>query len=485
MSQIIQKLVGRARQRPDATAISNSEVSLSWTALLTLVDLAAEQLQSYRGQVVALLAENDIDWVVIDLACLKNGVILLPLPAFFSDQQRRFALRESGATAMILSNAESHDTLTPLIGNLALLALDCVTGTRIPDHTVKVTFTSGSTGQPKGVCLSEANQYRVVESLLRVTGLEQTRHLCVLPLATLLENIAGIYAPLLSGGEVVLLPAAELGFNGSRGFEVSRLLTAIERTQPDSLILLPELLSAMLISMEQGWLPPASLQFIAVGGSHVSPGLLEKSHLAGLPVYQGYGLSECSSVVSLNGPEQNQPGSTGQPLPHLSVTIEDGEIVVAGNAFLGYINSPQSWHPPRIYTGDLGYLDEQGYLYIKGRRKNLLINSFGRNINPEWIESEVLANPRIAQSVVIGDARPYCVALIYPRHTATPNVEIEQWLAEVNHSLPDYAQIVRWVRLSQPFSTDDGTLTANGKPVRERIAQRYQSNINDLYKERA
>lgn len=485
MSHIIQTLDDQARQRPDAVAISNGEVSLSWTALLTLVDLAAEQLQPYRGQVVGLLAENDIDWVVIDLACLQAGVILLPLPAFFSEQQHRFALRESGACAMIMSSRGSGDTLTPLIGNLGLVPLEGVTGTQIPEHTAKVTFTSGSTGEPKGVCLSEANQYRVADSLLQVTGLEQTRHLCVLPLATLLENIAGIYAPLLSGGEVVLLPAAELGFNGSRGFEISRLLTAIERTEPHSLILLPELLSAILISIEQGWLPPDSLQFIAVGGSHVSPGLLEKAQLAGLPVYQGYGLSECSSVVSLNGLGKNQPGTAGQPLPHLAVTIEDGEIVVAGNAFLGYINSPQSWHPPRIYTGDLGYLDEQGYLYIKGRSKNLLINSFGRNINPEWIESEALADPRIAQCVVVGDARPYCVALIYSRHTATPNVEIEQWLAEVNHSLPDYARIVRWIRLSQPFSKDDGTLTANGKPVREQIAQRYQSHINELYKERA
>lgn len=485
MSVLLQKLSSRAEQQPDVIAVSDSDVSLSWSVLNSAVAQVAGSLKPFRGKVVALLADNGIDWVVMDLACLQAGVILLPLPAFFSDSQRRYALKESSAVAIVTDALHGNDNLMPLFGRLGLKPLDDYKLAKIPRETVKITFTSGSTGEPKGVCLSEANQYLVAESLLQVTGLTQARHLCVLPLATLLENVAGIYAPLLCGGEVVVLPAADLGFNGSRGVDISRLLRTIDRVQPESLIMLPELLSALLVSMEQGWQPPASLKFIAVGGSRVGRGLLEKAHTAGLPVYEGYGLSECSSVVSLNSPLHPQPGTAGKPLPHVDVSDENGEISVTGNAFLGYINRPESWYPDRIDTGDLGYLDQQGYLHILGRRKNLLINSFGRNINPEWVESEVLTHPMIAQCVVVGDARPYCVALIYPRRPDIPDTEIEQWLSRVNQNLPDYARVLQWMRLSEPLNQTEGTLTANGKPVREQITTRYQTQINDLYKERA
>lgn len=479
------KLAKQLDFQPDAVAISSPTKSLSWQDLHMSVQQVANKLSAYQGQVIALLADNDIDWVVVDLACLQAGVILLPLPAFFSDSQRRFALRESGAVAIVTASTPGDENLPSLFGDLLLKPVKSSRRGEIPTDTVKITFTSGSTGEPKGVCLSENNQRLVAESLLQVTGLEQTRHLCVLPLATLLENIAGVYAPLLSGGNVVLMSAAELGFNGSRAFVASILCQAIDQVQPESLILLPGLLSALLSAIEQGWTAPTSLKFIAVGGSHVGEGLLEKAYQAGLPVYEGYGLSECSSVVSLNGPGHNQPGSAGQVLPHLKVTIKEEEITVSGNAFLGYINQPESCYPDSVSTGDLGYLNQQGYLQILGRRKNLIINSFGRNISPEWVELAILASPLINQCVVMGDARPFCVALIHPRYNNTSDTAIEQWLSRVNRRLPDYARVVQWQRLDQPLNHQEGTLTATGKPVRQQVAVRYQSDINDLYKERA
>lgn len=485
MTALLSELERIAQRNPDAPALSEEGRSLSWSGLMQSVANLAENLSPYQGEVVALLADNGIDWVLVDLACLKAGISLLPLPGFFSEQQRQHAIRQSAAVALISPSNPESSLQEPLTDTLSINKLPAGLFAELPWTTSKITFTSGSTGQPKGVCLSEDNQLKVAQSLLERTGLNQARHLCVLPLSTLLENIAGVYAPLLSGGEVVLRPAAELGFNGSRGFDIQRLVSTIDKVQPNSLILLPELLSALLIAIKHGWKAPQSLQFVAVGGSRVAPGLVKQARAAGLPVYEGYGLSECSSVVSLNSTDADFIGATGKILSHITVTIEDGEVVVTGNAFLGYVNEPETWYAEKVYTGDMGKIDEHGFLHIQGRRKNLLISSFGRNINPEWIESEVLANPAIAQCVVFGDARPFCIAIIQTRQAEVPDELIDDWLEQVNQDLPDYAQIVQWHRLDKPLSQAQGTLTASGKPVRKRIEALYSEQINHLFKELA
>lgn len=482
MSLIIQQLLELAAAKPEAIAVTDKQQYMTRVELIGAVTLLAESLKPYQGQVVALLADNQIDWLLTDLACLEAGVILLPLPAFFSDTQQQHALAQSGAVALIGSAVSIEGE--PLTSHFKIRAITPEVLAKLPDNTVKITFTSGSTGQPKGVCLSEANQLNVAEALLQRTGLKRPRHLCVLPLPTLLENIAGVYAPLLAGGEVILLPANELGFNGSSEFDMQKLAKVLDKVQPDSMILLPGLLSAMIDFIQRGWRAPESLKFVAVGGSRVGSGLLEAAEIVNLPVYEGYGLSECSSVVSLNNPVENQQGSAGKPLPHIEVSTENGEILVSGNAFLGYVNEPRSWYPKHVRTGDVGFIDDKGFLHIRGRCKNLLINSFGRNINPEWIESEILANPAIAQCVVYGDARPFCIALIYPR-TALSDALIDHWLGNVNQGLPVYARIKQWHRLSQPLSQASGTLTANGKPLREQIERLYQSDINTIFKEQA
>jgi long-subunit acyl-CoA synthetase (AMP-forming) len=232
-----------------------------------------------------------------------------------------------------------------------------------------------------------------------------------------------------------------------------------------------------------GWQTPDSLQFVAVGGGKVSASLLQQAHAAGIPAYEGYGLSECASVVSLNTPARNQQGSCGQPLPHLQVRIEDGEVVVSGNAMLGYLGEPDSFAAPSIRTGDLGEIDAQGFLQIRGRRKNLLISSFGRNINPEWVESEMLSQPLLAECVVLGDARPYCVALLTARDPDTTDAAIQKHIDQVNAGLPDYAQVRRWHRLSRPLSAQPGLLTANGRPQRSAIARQYAALLTRLYPE--
>jgi len=475
-----------AQSQAEQLAIIGVERSYTWNELYQSTLDVAQQITATQHSVIALYADNCPDWIVIDLACHLSQTTLLPLPAFFSDQQLKHAITASGATAVI---HQENDRITSLMDlsekndiylGLVLTTIDS-NSTPLPEKTTKITFTSGSTGLPKGVCLSNEQQLRVAQSLLQSTELSAPRHLSILPFSTLLENIGGIYSPLLAGGTIIALPPETLGFNGSNGFDLNTLLSVISQYQPESLILLPELLMALVTAVSQGWKPPSSLCFIAVGGSKISANLLQQAKQCNLPVYEGYGLSECGSVVSVNSPSNAKTGSTGKVLSHLEVSIENHEIVVSGNSFLGYINEPDSWHQDKVYTGDLGYFDDDHYLHINGRKKNLLISSFGRNINPEWVESELLANGLFQQCTVFGDAKPYCIALVFPRDREISNEAIKSWIDSVNLALPDYARIEKWIRLTEPMTFSNSLMTSNGRPVRENILKHYAKPIKQLY----
>ena len=481
---MIPALAERADQDPEAIVLIGCEQVFTAKTLHTQVLLCAEQLRTARIESLALHADNSPVWIIIDLACQYAKIRLVPLPLFFSAGQREHALSSSGVDAVISEEifASSNDVE---IACLSLTKLTCqqlkTSNIALPDGTDKITFTSGSTGEAKGVCLSSQQQLSVAEGIVERLQLSDLCHLCLLPLSTLLENIAGVYAPLLANGCVIAPSLMDLGMHGSSGLNIEKLLTRLTGYQPNSLILVPELLLALVQACEKGWQAPQSLSFIAVGGGKVSPALLQKAREHGLPVYEGYGLSECSSVVCLNAPGQERKGSVGKPLSAHSVHTKDGEIHTAGNAFLGYVNDPASWGQNAVATGDLGYIDDDGFVFIEGRLGNRLISSFGRNISPEWVESELLAGPLLAQAIVVGDTKPYCAALIQPRKSDTNREQIEQWINTVNQQLPDYARIQRWHCLDQVLTRERQLLTSNGRPRRQAIEQQLANEISSLY----
>ncbi|TNF09035.1 MAG: long-chain fatty acid--CoA ligase [Gammaproteobacteria bacterium] len=462
--------------------------------LMTACHRLAEQFEKREIRSLALHADNGLDWIVVDLACQLADICILPLPTFFSISQLQHALRETPVDAVISDNPAVADLFDQLLQSetlseylpdshhLQLLLMNrSDKPALLPQQTGKITYTSGSTGTPKGVCLSNFQLLEQASVLANAVALKSPRHLCLLPLSTLLENVAGVYTPMMSGGEVIAPSLRELGFCGSSSVDADIMTSVISRYHPDSLILTPQLLLLLVNAASKGWRVPRSLRFVAVGGSRVSPALLSHAWQVGIPAYEGYGLSECASVVSLNATRQHLPGSCGKPLPHLGVRIIDDEVVVTGNPMLGYVNEPASWGNQAIHTGDLGYLDDDGFLFINGRRKNLLISSYGRNINPEWIESEFLANPAFAEFVVFGDAEPYCVALISPRQAGMSRHYLQTIVDEINQSLPDYARIYQWAILSAPLATDPMLVTDNGRPKRAAIQEHYRSLIESLY----
>lgn len=465
-------------------ALADAENQLTYAELEQAVEARRAWLDAQKVSRIALFMDNTIEWALFDLACQQANVCCVPVPVFFSAQQTQYLLQASAIELLLVGQVQAEilaDTTHPTpFSKVFSQRLDPAVVPNLPAGTHKITFTSGTTGTPKGVCLSNESQLTVARSLASSIGLEQVKHLCLLPLATLLENIAGIYAPLMVGGSVYLASQTERGFQGSRLVEPQAMLALISQQQPNSVILVPELLSFMVLACHQGWQPPTSLQFIAVGGGKVSAALIEQARALGLPVYQGYGLSECASVVSLNTPEADQVSSAGKLLPHSQARVENGELIVSGNLFLGYMNQPESFYPSEFATGDLVSLEDD-YLTIEGRRKNVLINSFGRNISPEWIEAELLATQCFRTVIVFGEAQPFCGALLVPHQPDMPQSMIRAVVDKVNAALPDYAQIGDWLVSTQPLEHIDGLVTSTGKPVRNNILAYFDDRIQAMY----
>jgi long-subunit acyl-CoA synthetase (AMP-forming) len=473
------------------TALDDGRNSIGYLELAATVAEEGDWLASH-GERFALLADNGIGWAIADLALHKRELPCVPLPAFFTSSQAQHALDDAGVDCLLTDDPRRARELFPdwqtvaVSGRsgLALFRRRVAPAARpvLPPGTAKITYTSGSTGQPKGVCLSAAQLDTVAQSLAgatRTLGIE--RHLCLLPLATLLENIAGIYAPLLAEATCLLPPAAVTGMSYA-GPDVRRLLGCISESKPQSLVLVPELLRLLVTAVEQGWPAPESLKFVAVGGAPVSTELLERADRARLPVFEGYGLSECASVVCLNTPRARRRGSVGRPLPHARARIaDDGQIMVSGVTMSGYLGQPGREAGAEWATGDLGEIDADGYVYVRGRLRNLFITSLGRNVAPEWVEREIVQHSGIRHALVHGEARPYAVALVVPTNDGVSDAAIGQAITAANAHLPEYAQVRHWARAPEPFTLQNGLLTSNGRLRREAILERHGALLAPLY----
>ena len=355
----------RIRQSPSDIVLEGNGVCWSAATLLSEIDNLIEVLRKTDAQTIALYANNSPRWALVDLACQFAGICLIPVPTFFSPAQIDHLVNSADVDLFIFQDTladslpvQYRSGILPLlpVEGFSASVLSRVHGAARPLHTSKITFTSGSTGQPKGVCLSFEQCLNVANSLALAIDVPQPRHLCLLPLSTLLENIGGIYMPLLAGGSSVVVAPEELGMGGSSQFCSQRFLETIERYQPNTMILVPQLLSVLDTALQSGWCPPKSLLFVAVGGARVAAEMIEWVRGKGLPVYEGYGLSESASVVSLNTPRHNRPGTSGKVLPHVTVVSNAGELEVSGNAFLGYLNQKDSWGLQTVQTGDVGHI---------------------------------------------------------------------------------------------------------------------------------
>jgi len=494
MSQLFTAIAQHAQDRPDAVAIEATHTSLTYAALNKASNSLAVELSNHKLHVVALLADNGPAWCITDLACLQAEITLVPIPHFFSPSQIAHLINSAGIDAILTPQVDQlkqllaalqidSETALPITiegQSLSMIRLH-VPNRELPDSCAKVTFTSGSTGEPKGVCLQSSVMQTVSASLAHVTGANnQDRHLSLLPYATLLENIGGIYAPLLSGATVVSPSLAEVGLSGSSGLDLERFVGMLIQSRATTCIMIPQMLHALIAAVEAGATKPQTLRFIAVGGAPVSEQLLQRANALGLPVYEGYGLSEASSVVAVNSPTAHKAGSVGQLLPHVDMLFaDDGEILVKGGLFSGYLGETtfaDAYWP----TGDIGHIDDEGFVFLSGRKKHIFITAFGRNVSPEWVERELSLEPPIAQCCLFGEARPFNVAVIVARNHADAQM-IQNAVDSANTQLPDYASISAWILAEEAFSIANGLWTGTGRPRRQFILEQYREQIEQLY----
>ena len=484
MLSSVRSLARHAREDGTRMALRGPDLELTFGELAVRVGgflTAASDLPDTVG----LMAENSVAWAIADLGLSAAGRTLVPLPPQFSDQQLGHIARDSGVEA-VLADAVNAGRAAALGAPVRLLDAMCArAGVLNPDMPAgppkrvnRIIYTSGTTGAPKGVRLGTAQVDFMARALAGAVGATRDdRYMSVLPLAMLLEQFGAIHVPALVGGESCLVPSVAGAVGRGQPGDIAGAARAV---RPTFTVIVPALLRLWMAGLAPGE-TVEGLRHVAVGGAHTAPRLIGASWQRGIPVHEGYGLSECCSVVSLNSRSNSQPGRCGLPLPNLKVTTRDGEILVQGNSMLGYLGEPDSWNRSEIATGDVGYLDEQGFLHVNGRKKNVIISSLGRNISPEWVESELLANPQLAEALLVGDARPYCAALISLRDPSLSQSALEQWIDAVNSKLPDYAQVRRFVLLDTPLSTRGGLFTANGRPRREAINLAMSEEIESMY----
>lgn len=487
---LIKAIQSHAKKTPYRIAIhSGANTNFTYKDLLIEIEKTQQLLNKYNST-IAMVMDNCPAWAVIDFAALCSHTTLIPVPTFFSESQTLHAVEDAGAGVLI---TDSPERLTKILGDRINLIFNInVAGKKLmvmlinsqpkhlPPSTVKITYTSGTTGQPKGVCLTEEAMFLVAQSIQKLVKLNaDDQHLCVLPLSTLLENVAGLYAIFLAGGTAHILPAADIGLDGS-SLNIDCLHQALMISKASTAIFTPALLSALVSECEKELPLLNSLRFLAVGGASVSPELLSRANNVGLPVFEGYGLSESASVVALNTVHATKIGSVGKLLPHLSLRIaEDKEVLVKGANYLGYTNGDNpngSW----LNTGDIGTVDDDGYLFINGRKKNIFITSYGRNVSPEWVERDLTSTSEIVQACLFGEGKPWNVAALLPEQKATKE-SISAAVSRINQQLPDYARVSGWVLLVEPFSIKNNQLTANGRLKRDVIWQAYQAQIEQLY----
>ena len=459
MREVLRAIRAVAAGEPDRPAVSGT----GWTLSYGQLDRAIARMRTAlidTPDTVGLLMPRSGRAVVADLALAALGRTIVPLPDFFSAEQWRHIVADAGVGAVV-TTSDLANRLTglpvPLVpADTAAVRVDLAVGPPLRSSR-RIIYTSGTTGRPKGVVLEESAMAASLNGLAKLAeATSDDVHLSVLPFSLLLEQLAGILLPLRLGARIhVVASPAEMP-------------AAAEAVRPTTSILVPELLAGWVGFLRQsGRRAPASLRYVAVGGAPVGTALADAACAAGIPVHEGYGLSECCSVVAANRPGERRSGTAGRPLDGVAVSIDDGEIVVRGPTVMsGYLNGPPTHGVWR--TGDLGEWDEEGNLVVLGRKDDVIVTPAGRNVHPEWIEPMLLADPQIRRAAVVAGRAGVKAVLTVEDGSGVDWVSRAQALTA---GAPAYARPVEVALLSAAEAQRHALFTPDGRPRRRLIAQ--------------
>ena len=370
--------------------------------------------------------------------------------------------------------------------------------------TATLRYTSGTTGRPKGAVFDHANLRSMAESLASLPPWKaRTRrivYLSFLPMNHVVEGILASYAIFYAPAPVDIyyledfqelqrvLPKVRptVFFSVPRFYEkvweqaAKSVIGRLYLNSRDSLT--KRLLGHLLRSAVSKKAGIGRCKQLIVGSAPVSAELLKNFREIGIEIHNAYGLTE-APLITLNRFMRNRIGTVGESLPETEIRIaEDGEILVRGPQVMrGYYDSPleDGW----LHTGDLGFLTEDNYLILRGRKKEGIINSYGKNIDPVKIELILRETTGIDHVMVIGDNRPFCAALFWGCTADDPVVEaaMEAGIRKTNERLSHPEQVKKWAFLEEDLSMEDGDLTANLKLKRTAVMEKYKAAVEDLY----
>jgi long-chain acyl-CoA synthetase len=525
------------------------------------------------GDRVALFAENRPEWHIVDFACHLLGAVSVPIYATLPAGQVRYIVADAGAKLLVVSGKERARAAIEAAAGLdtRVIAIDPGLADGLPvlgelplpskkqrpepppltgEDLASLIYTSGTTGDPKGVMLTHRNfmsQVNTIKPLFPIT--ERDISMSFLPLSHVYERTVD-YVFLSYGVQINYVESIE------------RVPVQLTEIRPTIMVSVPRLYERSYIKIiskiqqeggakrrlfewglrvgrqvrEAVWRGEKAspfargqyavakarifskvmerlggrLRFTISGGAPLAREVAEFFDIVGLPILQGYGLTETSPVIAACRLEFNRLGSVGTLIPGVEVRIApDGEILARGpNIMKGYWRKPEAtaeaidadgW----LHTGDVGYLDSDGCLFITDRKKDIIVTSGGKNIAPQPIEGRLGATPFIAQAVVIGDKYPYLTALVVPnfenletrftekgikgldRAGMAEHPETDALIAEavkkVNAELGMHERVRRFTVLKREFSLEEGEMTPTMKVRRRVVGERYRALIEGMY----
>jgi len=494
-----------------------------------------------KGDRCGLLAANSIRWVAIDLAAMAEGLIVVPLYFRQAPAELVAMIKDSAPSLVCCGDATLRDGIQqswPLNGPVAppyflfdeiLAGVDGVTlnQPQVQDaDPITIIYTSGTSGEAKGVVLTAANvgfmlgctSARLDSLMGGQSGQDHIFH--YLPFSFCASWIA-MLTFLLRGSLVTL------------NTDLTKIASDMPATAPHYFLNVPQLLERMRRAVEEQitqkggpvltaysrakaararrkerraqtgdaiwlWLANAlvfpairkkmvgeNLKALICGSAPLTPETQDYFDMLGIPVLQVYGLTETTGICTMDDPNNVAPGRVGPAIPGIEMRLgENDEIVVRGpNVFAGYWKRPQQtaeavrdgW----FHTGDQGEMDASGNWRIVGRIKNLIVLGSGHKIAPEVVEEELARHlPGTQQVVIVGNGRGYLSAIVTGNVTGE---QVQAALDAVNPQLPHYKQVRAFCLRPEPFSIENGTITANGKLKRDAIAAGMKTEIEEMY----
>ncbi len=447
--------------------------------------------EGFQGKHIALIGGSSVEWIESYLGIMTGKTVAVPLDAMLPIEDLTELINRSDSEGLFLSPKNqgllegilaecpnlkkiwllqeeatevSHEKVNCL-GQLREAGRGKEGDDRRPDagDIATIIFTSGTTGKSKGVMLTQENLASNVHAV-DFTVEPGTTILSVLPIhhafCLVMDWLKGF-----SLGATVCINDSLMHMVKNMGIfkpEIMLMVPLMVETIYKRLSAASPLIPKKMVAAKAFG---GNLKIIFTGGAHLDPFYIDKFAGYGIDIFEGYGMSECSPVISSNTPQIHKAGSIGKPLSNAEVSFEDGEILVRGSSVMkGYYKMPEETEETLrggwLHTGDKGYLDEDGFLFINGRIKNLIILSNGENISPEEIENKLALGKLVGEVVVTGENNGL-TARIYPdqdvvaaKHMNEEKIrtELQAFLDKYNKSQPTYRQITGMVVRKNPFN---------------------------------